>query len=182
MKTQAKDATKYIKDGGSVLEVAPGAGYLSIELARLGKYNITGVDISKDLVEICIRNAKEAGVEIDFKQGNVSNMPFSDNKFNFVICVLAFKNFRQPPKALQEMHRVLKPGGTALVIDLNRNATMKEMKKIAENMGLKGFKAYIAGAIQRSGAYSRKDFEAFISQTAFKDHQIRSSDIRFSIF
>ena len=182
MKEQAKEVTKHTKDGDSVLEIAPGAGYLSIELSKLGKYKITGMDISKDLVEICIRNAVDAGVQIDFQQGNVSNMPFQSNVFNFIICVLAFKNFKEPLKALKEMHRVLKPGGIALIMDLNRNASMRVTKKVAENMGLKGLKAYIAGAIQRSGAYSRNEFETFITQTEFKDYEISDSDMGFSIY
>ncbi len=182
MKIQAKEAANYIKDGDSVLEIAPGAGYLSIELAKLGRYQITGMDISKDLVEICVRNSKEAGVNINFQQGNVSKMSFNANLFKFIICVLAFKNFKEPCKALQEIHRVLKPGGTALIMDLNRQATMKATKKVAENMGLKGLKAYIAGAIQRSGAYNRKEFERFISQTEFKEYDIKDSSIGFSIY
>jgi ubiquinone/menaquinone biosynthesis C-methylase UbiE len=124
----------------------------------------------------------EAGVQIDFQQGNVSNMPFQSNVFDFIICVLAFKNFKEPLKALKEMHRVLKLGGTALIMDLNRKASMRVTKKVAENMGLKGLKAYIAGAIQRSGAYSRNDFESFISQAEFKDNEIRDSDLGFSIY
>ncbi|HXD93190.1 MAG TPA: class I SAM-dependent methyltransferase [Bacteroidia bacterium] len=182
MKRQAKEVAMYIKEGDCILEIAPGAGYLSIELAKLGKYKITGMDISKDLVEVCIRNAKEAGVKIDFIQGNVSNMPFNENAFNFIICVLAFKNFKEPLKSLQEMYRVLKPGGTALIIDLNKQATMKVTKKVAENMGLKGLKAYVAAAIQRSGAYSKKEFETFISETEFKDYEIKNNDIGFSVF
>lgn len=182
MKEQAKEVARYIKDGDSVLEVAPGAGYLSIELSKLGRYKITGMDISKDLVEIASRNAKEAGVEIDFRQGNVSRMPFNANEFDFIICVLSFKNFKEPLKALEEMHRVLKSGGTALIMDLNRQASMKVTKKVAETMGLKGLNAYIAGAIQRSGAYTRKDVETFISQTKFKDFEIRDSTMGFSIY
>jgi len=181
MKEQAREVTKYIKDGDSVLEIAPGAGYLSIELSKLGNYRITGMDISKDLVEICTRNSIEAGVQINFQQGNVSNMPFQSNVFNFIICVFAFKNFKEPLKALKEMHRVLKPGGIALLMDLNRKASMGVTKKVAENMGLKGLKAYIAGAIQRSGAYSRIEFESFISQTEFKDNEIKDTEFGFSI-
>jgi len=181
MKEQAREVTKYIKDGDSVLEIAPGAGYLSIELSKLGNYRITGMDLSKDLVEICTRNSIEAGVQINFQQGNVSNMPFQSNVFNFIICVFAFKNFKEPLKALKEMHRVLKPGGIALLMDLNRKASMGVTKKVAENMGLKGLKAYIAGAIQRSGAYSRIEFESFISQTEFKDNEIKDTEFGFSI-
>jgi ubiquinone/menaquinone biosynthesis C-methylase UbiE len=70
MKEYTKEAAKYLHNGSSVLEVAPGPGYLTIELAKIGKYNkIIGLDISKDFVEIAQRNANEAGKvkEIDDK-------------------------------------------------------------------------------------------------------------------
>jgi ubiquinone/menaquinone biosynthesis C-methylase UbiE len=182
LRRQAKEIAGHIKDGDSVLEVAPGAGYLSIELSKLGRYTITGMDISTDLVEICKKNALAAGARIDFQQGNVSAMPFRAGTFHFVFCVLAFKNFKEPTKALEEMYRVLKPGGMALMMDLNRKASMKATKKVAEGMGLRGMTAYIAGAIQRSGSYSRNEFEAFISRTEFKHHEIRESEMGFSIY
>ena len=182
IKVQAKEVSQYITEGDSILEIATGAGYLSIELAKLGNFQITAIDISKDLVEICIRNAMNAGADIDFQQGNVSNMSFNENSFNFIICVLAFKKFKEPIKALQEMHRVLKPGGSALIIDLNRQASMKETKKVAENMGLNGLKAYIAGAIQRCLAFSEEEFKTFIAQTKFKDHSMEKCNTGFYIF
>jgi len=182
IREQAAEVVGHIKDGDSVLEIAPGAGYLSIELSMLGRYKITGMDISKDLVEICARNAKEAGADVDFIQGNASAMPFRADEFNFIICVLAFKNFKEPTKALEEMHRVLKSGGTAVIMDLNREASMKATKKVAENMGLTGFKAYIAGAIQRSGAFTRKEYETFIAKTKFKYPEIRETWMGFRIY
>lgn len=182
MREQAKEVARHVKDGDSILEIAPGAGYLLIELSRLGKYELTGMEISKDLVEICNRNANEAGVEINFRQGNVSKMPFQESTFDFIVCVMAFKNFKGPVKALEEMHRVLRLGGTALIIDLDRNRSMKATKKIAKGMGLKGMMAYVAGAIQRSGSYSRSEFEDFISRTKFKKYGIRDSTIGFSIY
>jgi ubiquinone/menaquinone biosynthesis C-methylase UbiE len=182
MKRQAKEVAKYIKDGDSVLEIAPGAGYLSIELSKLGTFTITGMDISHDLIEICKQNALEAGVrDITFLQGNVSNMPFQANRFNFIVCVLSFKNFKEPTKALKEMYRVLKPGGMALIMDLNGKASLQATKKIAENMGLKGIPAYIAGAIQRSAAYSRDELETFIASTEFHRYEIRESDMGFAV-
>jgi|WetSurMetagenome_2_1015567.scaffolds.fasta_scaffold00835_9 ubiquinone/menaquinone biosynthesis C-methylase UbiE len=182
IREQAKEVSIYIKNGDSVLEIAPGAGYLSIELAKFGKYKISGLDISKDLIEICAKNAKEAGVQVDFQQGNVSNMPYLKDVFSFIICVLAFKNFKEPVKALQEMYRVLKPGGVALIMDLNRKASMKSTKKVAEKMGLKGMTAYIAGAIQRNASYSRDELETFIYGTEFKDYEIRETDMGFSVY
>ncbi|HYT43677.1 MAG TPA: methyltransferase domain-containing protein [Methylomirabilota bacterium] len=182
IKEEAEEVAKLIKDEDSVLEVAPGPGYLSIELARLGKYKITGIDISKDLVAIAASNAKEAGVDVDFLQGNASSMPFHENTFNFIICVLSFKNFKEPLKCLNEFYRVLKPGGMALIMDLNRNASMHAMKTFVKNFGLKGISASIAGFIQRNGAYTRKEFETFISQTEFKEYNIKDSSMGFSIY
>jgi ubiquinone/menaquinone biosynthesis C-methylase UbiE len=62
-------------------------------MAKLGKYKITGLDISKDFVEIARRNVKETGVEVEFRQGSVADIPFQDKMFDFIICNAAFKNF-----------------------------------------------------------------------------------------
>ncbi len=182
IREEAKEVARHVKLEDSVLEVAPGPGYLSIELARLGKYKISGLELSKDLVEIATKNAKEAGVDIEFLQGNASGMPFTGNTFDFIICVLAFKNFREPVKCLNEFNRVLKPGGSCLIMDLNRNASIKDMKAFVKNFGLSGLNAFIAGFLQRSGAYTRKEFEVFISQTEFKEYSIQETDMGFSIY
>ena len=90
-----------VPNGGRILEVAPGPGYLAIELARLEKYHIVGLDISHSFVEIATANAKAAGVAIDFRQGNASEMPLAANLFDFVVCVAAFKNFTEPVAAIR---------------------------------------------------------------------------------
>jgi ubiquinone/menaquinone biosynthesis C-methylase UbiE len=66
---------------------------------------------------------KQAFLEVEFRQGNVADIPFPDNKFDFIICTAAFKNFKEPSKAVSQMYRVLKLGGTALIVDMNRNAS-----------------------------------------------------------
>ena len=99
--------------GGAVLEVAPGPGFLSIELAKRG-LQVRGVDISKTFVEIAQRNAAADGVQALFEVGNAAALPVEDGVVDFVVCRAAFKNFTEPVKALSEMRRVLRPGGTAL--------------------------------------------------------------------
>ncbi len=103
-----------VADGACVLEVAPGPGFMAIELARLGAYRVTGLDISKTFVEIATANARAAGVVVEFRHGNASEMPFPvPGSFDFIVCQAAFKNFSEPVRALCEMHRVLKPAGKA---------------------------------------------------------------------
>lgn len=121
--------------GAMVLEVAPGPGFFAIELAKLGKYTISGLDISRTFVEIAAKNARDAGVKVDFQCGNASAMPFGDNSFDFIYCSAAFKNFTEPVKALNEMHRVLRPGGEAVITDLRKDATLEDIDSYVKESG-----------------------------------------------
>ena len=186
MKVYAKEVAKHIQDGCSVLEVAPGPGYLAIDLAKLGKYKIIGLDISKDLVEIAQRNVKEAGVEVEFQQGSVADIPFADSMFDFIICTAAFKNFKEPFKALSEMYRVLTSGGTALIIDMNRNVSNQQIEVYTENMAAKRtdklFMKLIFKYFLRNGAYTKDEFINLISKTAIKEYDIKEEGIGFYIY
>src|SRR6201985_2738095 len=120
---------------GSVLEVAPGPGFLSIELARRG-LQVRAVDISKTFVEIARHNAAAEGVTARFQLGNAAALPIDDASVDFVVCRAAFKNFTEPVKALAEMRRVLRPGGKALLIDLRRDVPLAEVKHDVEGLGV----------------------------------------------
>ena len=124
---EAKAVGQHLRSGCDVLEVAPGPGFFGMELARLGDFKITGLDISRTLVEIATENARNAAVKIDFRLGNAAAMPFADESFDFIYCSAAFKNFSEPVKALDEMHRVLRPGGEAVVADLCKDASLHEI-------------------------------------------------------
>src|SRR5579871_3701365 len=119
-RTCAEAVTAGLPAGGRVLEVAPGPGYMAIEIARLGDYRVTGLDISHSFVRIAGDNAQRAGVAIDFRWGDAAHMPFEDASFDVVVCRAAFKNFSDPRGAIDEMHRVLKPGGRASIFDLRK--------------------------------------------------------------
>ena len=186
MKEYAKEVAKHIQDGCSVLEVAPGPGYLAIELAKLGNYKILGLDISKDFVEIARKNVREAGVEVEFWQGSVADIAFPDNMFDFIVCTAAFKNFKDPIKALSEMYRVLTSGGTALIIDMNRNVSNQQIEVYTENMAKKRtdklFMKLMFRYFLRNGAYTKDEFINLISKTAFKEYDIKEEGIGFYIY
>ena len=189
MKEYAKEASKYLRDGYSVLEVAPGPGYLAIELAKLGICNkIIGLDISKDFVEIAKRNAKEAGVieVVEFRHGNVADMHFPDNSFDFIICTAAFKNFKEPLRALNQICRVLKSGGNALIADMNRDASNQQIEDYIKSIEAKGidklFMRLIFKYFLRNGAYTKDEFTSLISKTTFKQYDIREKGMGFYIY
>src|SRR4030088_3105112 len=62
---QAAQLTEGLPVGARVLEVAPGPGYLAIEMARLGRVRVTGLDISRTFVQIASENARQAAGRTD---------------------------------------------------------------------------------------------------------------------
>jgi ubiquinone/menaquinone biosynthesis C-methylase UbiE len=118
-----------------VLEVAPGPGYLAIELARRG-LTVEAVDISPTFVDIARDNTAAADVDVRFAVGNAAALPIPAGSFDFIVCRAAFKNFVEPVKALEEMRRVLRPGGQALLIDLRRDVSMAELRRYVDGMGV----------------------------------------------
>ena len=164
-----------------VLEVAPGPGYLSIELAKLGDYQITGLDISQTFVEIARKNAATANINVDFQLGDAAHMPFADNSFDFLVCCAAFKNFTQPLEALREMWRVLKPTGKALIIDLRRDVPRDTLQHYLNGMQVGARDKLITKLTFRfmllKRAYTKAEFEQLVRQTKFTGANIREDAI-----
>jgi ubiquinone/menaquinone biosynthesis C-methylase UbiE len=181
----ARRVAAELAPGSAVLEIAPGPGYFAIELARRGDYRITGMDISKSFVEIARGKAAEAKVKVDFRQGNASAMPFADDSFDFTLCRAAFKNFSEPVKAVEEMHRVLKPGGRAVIIDLRKDASKEAVNQMVEGMGLSRMNTWVTKLTFRGmllkRAYTRAQFEEMIGRTRFTKWEIVESGIGFEI-
>ena len=184
-KALARRVAQQIPPHAQVLEVAPGPGYFAIELAKLGEYEITGLDVSETFVQIARSNALNAGVQVDFRRGNASDLPFADESFDFLICRAAFKNFTEPVRALEEMHRVLKPGGSALIIDLRRDASMESISEAVEGMNVNALNAFITKLTFRymllKRAYTRCEFEEMISHTKFSSVRIEENLIGLEI-
>jgi ubiquinone/menaquinone biosynthesis C-methylase UbiE len=189
--SEQKLLAKKIKDtlskGGDVLEVAPGPGYLALELAKSNIYRVTGLEISKTFIEIAQDNAKKANVDVQFRQGNASEMPFEDKTFDFIICVAAFKNFSQPVEAIREMYRVLKPGGKACIVDLRRDVPLEQIDKhIKDDLHMRGFNTYFTKMVFRSfllkNAYSKAEIEGLVSQTSFVQAKILEDTLGMDIW
>jgi ubiquinone/menaquinone biosynthesis C-methylase UbiE len=181
----ARAIAEQLPPGGAVLEVAPGPGYMAIELARLGDYRITGLDISRSFVRIATENARRAGVAIDFRHGDVADMPFPAASFDFVACVAAFKNFPDPVAALDEIHRVLKSGGRASIFDLRKDASRAEIDREVRDMKLSVPSAFLTKWIFRLGllraAYTREALEAVVARSRFGRGEIVQDGIGFEL-
>ncbi len=100
-----------IRPGDRVLDVACGTGVVAVTAARLGA-RVTGLDLTPELLERARENSRIAGVEIDWREGDVEKMPFDSAVFDAVLSQYGHIFAPRPDVAVAEMLRVLKPGGT----------------------------------------------------------------------
>jgi len=183
-RNQAAQLTARLLDGARVLEVAAGPGYLSIEMARLRRLDVTALDISHTFVEIGRDSARREGVSVDFQQGDVAKMPFEAGSFDLIVCQAAFKNFTLPRTALGEMHRVLRIGGTAVIQDMSHGATHADIEGEVEGMDLGRLSAFMTKATLerlRNRAYSPLQFELLVAETPFETCEITTAGIGLEV-
>ena len=120
-----RHALKYIVDGTpqNILDVACGTGDSTIAAAKAAAEGskVIGVDISEGMMALVEGKAVEAGVAdmITTEVGDGENLRFEDGSFDRVTCAFGIRNFENKEKGLSEFHRVLKPGGKVVILELS---------------------------------------------------------------
>jgi len=112
-----------IEQGDYVLEVGCGTGTLTLEAKRhtgtSGK--AFGIDIIPGMIEVSRKKAEQADLEVSFQVGSIDKIPYPDSYFNVVMCsfMIFHMSERVRNKGIEEISRVLKPGGRFLILDLS---------------------------------------------------------------
>ena len=105
-----------IKPTDTVLDIAGGTGDVSFAIAKLKKpAYILCTDLVEEMLDVAREhhaNGKGAGVAMEFAVADAQNLPIADSSFNFVTVAYGIRNMPEREKALSEVFRVLKPGGT----------------------------------------------------------------------
>jgi len=99
-----------IERGQRVLDVACGTGVVSVTAARLGA-QVTGLDLTPELLLAARENARIAAVDIDWREGDAEALPFDASSFDVVVSQYGHIFAPRPDVTIGEMLRVLKPGG-----------------------------------------------------------------------
>lgn len=99
-----------IKAGDRVLDVACGTGNLAIPAAKLGA-DVVGLDLTPRLLEAARERAAEAGVTVEWIEGDAENLPFDDDSFDHVVSCFGIIFAPRHAVAASEMRRVCRPGG-----------------------------------------------------------------------
>ena len=103
--------------GRRVLEVSFGTGYLMTGYA--GQFEVHGIDLNARMVSVALKNLRQAGLAANLRQGTVEDLPYEHGYFDTVVNTMAFSGYPDGTKAMAEMHRVLKPRGRLVLIDIN---------------------------------------------------------------
>ncbi len=103
------------------LDCGCGGGRYTLALAKFGFKEVYGVDYSPLNIDTAKERAKARNIEsVVYKQGNVLDLPFEDNKFDFIFCNGVLHHSRSIAKGVEEMVRVIKPGGVGWLYLINR--------------------------------------------------------------
>jgi len=159
-----------LKEGEVVLDLGSGAGFdCFLAAARVGKKGrVIGVDMTPEMVEKARDNAKKNGIEnVEFRLGEIENLPLADNSVDVVISNCVINLSADKLRVLQEMYRVLKPGGRIAISDI---ALIKELpEKIRENI-----EAYV-GCV--GGAILIDEYKKIMEASGLKSVKITIKDI-----
>jgi ubiquinone/menaquinone biosynthesis C-methylase UbiE len=181
----ARELASSLPPNARVLEIAPGPGYLSVALAKLGPFKVTGLDISQSFVHMASEYAKREGVVARFIHGSASDIPLEDGMFDLIVCRAAFKNFSEPLKALNEMHRVLKPEGRAIIIDLRKDASWDEIVAYVDGLHVSPANAWMMKLTFKhmllKRAYTEDQITELAEKSDFKSCEILKAPVGMEI-
>jgi demethylmenaquinone methyltransferase/2-methoxy-6-polyprenyl-1,4-benzoquinol methylase len=105
-----------------ILDIATGTGDFAIEALALNPTKVTGIDISKGMLSVGQDKIKKKGLHdrIELKLGDSENLEFDSNTFDAYTAGFGVRNFENLEKGLTEMLRVLKPNGTAIILEFSK--------------------------------------------------------------
>lgn len=115
-------AALHLPDGSRVLDAGTGPGRLPIEIAMaLPSLRVEAVDLSPEMIN---HARHQPGAErVTFTAADVANLPFEDATFAVVVSSISQHHWAAPERAIQELHRILRPGGTLWIDDARWSLT-----------------------------------------------------------
>lgn len=106
----------------SILDIATGTADFAIEALALQPDKVVGVDISEGMLDVGRKKLKRMQLsdKIELKLGDSEKLPFDDNIFDAIIVGFGVRNFENLEQGLTDMYRVLKPGGSVVILEFSK--------------------------------------------------------------
>jgi len=122
--------------GRRLLDVGCGDGMYLVEAARRGA-QVSGVDMSQAMLIVARRRAADASVKVELNRGDIQALPFEDDTFDIVTAITVLCIAPDPQQAVDEMARVLTPGGRLVIGELGRWNTWAAWRRLRAWLGSK---------------------------------------------
>ena len=170
----ANDILSYCAQG-SLLDIGTGPGRLLLKLHRQSPaMQLVGIDSSPSMVASARKNMVKAGLSdvIEIREGNASQIPFVDRFFDIVVSQWSVHHWKHPVAALNEVYRVLKPGGYALMYDLVTDTPAAILEEMAREFGRLKMTLCRLHSFEEP-FYSRENYESLAQPTLFKEGRTR---------
>lgn len=106
----------------NILDIATGTGDFAIEALAIKPDKVIGVDISEGMLEVGRKKLQRMQLEdkIELRLGDSERLDFDDNIFDAIIVAFGVRNFENLEKGLADMYRVLKPGGSVVILEFSK--------------------------------------------------------------
>jgi ubiquinone/menaquinone biosynthesis C-methylase UbiE len=166
----AKDIQNYCSEG-SILDVGTGPGWLLVKLHRESpRLRVVGLDASPTMVNRARKNMAIAGLSdtIEVKEGEASHMPLANSSFDIVVSTGSVHHWKEPTACLNDIYRVLKPGGYALLYDFVSDTPVPILKERGREFGRLKILFLWLHTFEEP-FYTRKDFEWLAHSSLFKE-------------
>ncbi len=172
-KPWAETLTAYTSptSGGEILDVACGTGIVARTVASTLKNGarVIGLDNNREMLNKASELSEKAGLEIDWQQGHADQLPYENDRFDYVFCQQGMQFFPEPQQVLKEMHRVLKPGGR-LALNIMRSIRHNPAFKILSDE-LEKHVGENAGSMMRAPfpEWDQKKIRNMVEDAGFRD-------------
>ena len=171
---------------GRVLDIGTGSGRLAIELAKAkgNNFEITGLDVSANMLQKAGENAQKSGVgdKIKFVPGNADSLPFPDGYFDLVISYASLHHWFRPALVFKEAQRVAKKGGAVIIRDNRRiygNPFWEAFIRIISLFMNRRHRENWPKAILAS--YTIPEIKTIIEESGQEDYRISTDFINFDL-
>jgi len=139
---------------GKALDLGCGTGNYTVELYKRG-FDVIGFDASEKMLEIARRKLPD----VKFIKGDAYKLPFPDESFDVVLSVTMFEFIHQPEKVVNEIYRILKPGGEALIGTMNGKSLWFIFKRIKS--------IFVETAYRYARFYTPQELETLLKDSGF---------------
>lgn len=172
----------HFEEGGSVLDVGTGTGWAAIRSAfEMEEGTVVGIDVTPEMLAQSVNNAQRAGVNgrLQYTLGTAMNLPYPDDHFDVVMSSLALHH-TVVTQSLDEMMRVLKPGGRVALADMGAPPAWRSapiswlMKLFVQIYKLAGSARARADAEAFQETYTAEEWRHLLAEKGLENPQVRA--------